>query len=107
MPGWWERYLQRHCHPVSRWLHLIGVPLALVAVGLFIAYAITGRWERWCWPVVLLAVGYLLQWIGHRIEGNDMGEIILIKKSLGRPYVAISPRYAQEQPRNENERGES
>ena len=107
MPGWWERYLQRHGHPVSRWLHLIGVPLTLVAAGLFIASSVTECWDRWWLPVMLLAVGYLLQWIGHRIEGNDMGEIILVKKCLGRPYVAISPRYAREQPPAQDGRTES
>ncbi|NLX15032.1 MAG: DUF962 domain-containing protein [Phycisphaerales bacterium] len=95
MPGWWKRYLQRHCHPVSRWLHLIGVPLTLVALGLFIAGSLRDCWSDWWRPTVLLVVGYVLQWVGHRIEGNDMGEIILIKKCLGRPFVAIAPRYAQ------------
>jgi hypothetical protein len=39
-----------------------------------------------------LAVGYLLQWIGHRIEGNDVGELIPLKRLLGLPVVAIAPR---------------
>lgn len=46
----------------------------------------------WWRPVGLLVVSYALQWIGHRVEGNDMGEVILIKKWLGRPYVAVAPR---------------
>ena len=97
MPNWWERYWQRHCHPVSRWLHFIGVPLTLVAAGLFIACAVTGSWISWWRPAVFLVVCYLLQWVGHWIEGNDMGEIILIKKCIGRPFVAVSPRYAKNQ----------
>lgn len=51
------------------------------------------RWDLWWRPTLLLVAGYLLQWIGHVIEGNDMGEVILVKKLLGKPYVAISPRY--------------
>jgi hypothetical protein len=43
--------------------------------------------------MTLLVAGYLLQWIGHRIEGNDMGELILVRRWLGRPYVAVSPKY--------------
>ena len=38
-------------------------------------------------------VGYVLQYAGHRLEGNDMGEVVLMKKLLGRPYVAVGPRY--------------
>ena len=52
-----------------------------------------GAWALWWRPLGLLVVSYALQWVGHRIEGNDMGEFILAKKWLGRPYVAVSPRY--------------
>jgi hypothetical protein len=40
-----------------------------------------------------VAVSYILQWIGPAVEGNDMGELILIKKLLGKPYVAVSPKH--------------
>ena len=36
--------------------------------------------------------GLLLQWIGHRVEGNDVGEFIPVKRLLGLPVVAIAPR---------------
>jgi len=51
-------------------------------------------WDLWWRPIALLAFSYALQWLGHRIEGNDMGEVILLKRALGLPYVRISPRYA-------------
>jgi hypothetical protein len=50
-------------------------------------------WSLWWRPVGLVMLSYVLQWIGHRIEGNDMGEFILAKKWFGKPYVAVSPRY--------------
>jgi len=93
MPDWLTRYLERHQHPVSRVLHVLGIPLTLAAVALAGVQLIQNRWDLWWRPVILLIVGYLVQWIGHKLEGNDMGEIILIKKLLGRPYVAVSPRY--------------
>lgn len=65
--------------------------IAAVVVGL--AQLRDDRWDLWWRPVVLVAVGYLLQWMGHRIEGNDMGEVILVKKAMGRDYVAVSRRY--------------
>jgi len=73
-------------------LHLIGIPLLPWAGILAIIQFIDGAWSLWWRPVGLIAVSYALQWIGHRIEGNDMGEIILIRKWQGRPYVAIAPR---------------
>ena len=33
---------------------------------------------------------YALQFIGHWIEGNDPGEVIIIKRILGKPYKAVS-----------------
>ena len=94
MPRWLSNWLERHQHPVSRALHLIGIPLTLAAVALAAAQLYQWRWDLWWRPATLLIAGYLPQWIGHRIEGNDMGELILLKKWLGRPYVAVSPRYS-------------
>jgi hypothetical protein len=37
-----------------------------------------------------------MQWIGHHVEGNDMGELILFKKCLGLPYQEVSPRYQRD-----------
>jgi len=94
MPLWLAHWLGRHRHPVSLVLHGVGIPLTLAAGGLAIVQLTQGRWDVWYRPTVLLVAGYALQWIGHRIEGNDMGEIILIKRWRGRPYVAIAPRAA-------------
>ncbi|MBK9127965.1 MAG: DUF962 domain-containing protein [Phycisphaerales bacterium] len=93
MPGWLANWLERHQHPVSRWLHYVGIPLTILACVVAGFQLHAWRWDLWWRPVVLLGVGYLLQWVGHLLEGNDMGEVILVKKALGRPYVAVSPRY--------------
>lgn len=45
------------------------------------------------WFALFFVGGYALQFVGHCIEGNDMGEWILVKRLLGRPYVAVSPRW--------------
>ena len=41
-------------------------------------------------------MGYLLQFLGHAIEGNDAGEMILIKKLLGKPYQEFAPELKQQ-----------
>ena len=99
MPVWLANWLERHQHPVSRVLHAIGIPITIAAVVLTFVQLAAWRWDLWYRPVVLLAVGYLLQWIGHVVEGNDMGEAILVKKLLGRPYLAVSPRYSRDEQR--------
>jgi hypothetical protein len=63
---------------------MVGIPMTIVAVGL----AVLGRWD---WFAGLFLLGYGLQFIGHAIEGNDAGELILVKKALGMKYVDIAP----------------
>lgn len=93
MPGWLRNWLERHQHPVSLALHVIGIPMTIAFVPLTIWQLADWRWDLWWRPTLLLLGGYVLQWLGHVIEGNDMGEVILVKRWLGRPYVAVSPRY--------------
>lgn len=100
-PAWLNNWLERHQHPTSFWLHMVGIPIAvsgaiLGLVQLIGALSEPALWALWWRPLGLLFVGYLLQWIGHRIEGNDVGELIPIKKALGLPYVAVSPRYQRD-----------
>lgn len=93
-PHWLENWFERHQHPVSRWLHYVGIPLTIAAVLLAGGQLYVWRWDLWWRPMVLLVAGYVLQFVGHVLEGNDMGEVVLVKKLLGRPYCAVSPRYA-------------
>lgn len=97
-PEWLRRWLDRHRHPVSFWLHMIGIPVAVAAAPVALVQLYLDRWDLWWRPVVLLVAGYLPQWLGHRLEGNDMGEVILVKKLLGRPYVAVVERKPSGQP---------
>ena len=80
--GW----LRRHQLPFNFWLHVIGIPLAVTGVVLLFL-------TDWYWGLSALVLGYLLQYIGHRAEGNDVGEWAGIKRLLGLPYVGVSPRW--------------
>jgi len=79
------RWLQRHQHPFSLTLHMVGIPLTVVGIVL-------ACFQLWWWALGLFVGGYALQFVGHGIEGNDAGELILVKKVLGKPYVAVVPR---------------
>lgn len=82
-----RNWLTRHQHPFNFWIHMLGIPLAFAGIPLlFLA--------PWYWGVGAIAAGYFLQWVGHRVEGNDVGEFIPVKKLLGLPTVAVAPRYA-------------
>lgn len=86
-----RNWLARHQNAFNFWIHMVGIPVAVAGVPLlFVA--------DWEWGVGALAVGYFLQWVGHRVEGNDVGELIPLKRLLGLPVVAIAPRYAAAEP---------
>ncbi len=89
---WWNNWIVRHQHPVSRVLHAIGIPLTVLAGVLAVVQWADGAWNLWWRPLGLFVLGYLFQWIGHRIEGNTLGEWIVVCKWLGWPYTAVSPR---------------
>jgi hypothetical protein len=82
-------WLERHQHPFNRGIHVVGIPLACVGVVLFLWLP----WNEWYSGVSAFLGGYILQWIGHRVEGNDLGEWAAVKRLLGLPYVSVSPRW--------------
>jgi hypothetical protein len=77
-------WIPRHRHPVNYWLHMLGIPAALLGILLLPVLP-------WEWCLGLFLGGYFVQWVGHKIEGNDVGELIPIKRALGLRVVAIAP----------------
>lgn len=61
-----SEYMARHRNPWNRALHLLGVPVAPI---LLVYFLVRGRLRE---AGAAFGVGYSLQWIGHRIEGNSM-----------------------------------
>ncbi|MCW5822871.1 MAG: DUF962 domain-containing protein [Cyanobacteria bacterium TGS_CYA1] len=66
-------YAQRHKHPVNAALHIVGVPA--VFYGVYLLFV-----RNYLLASVLIVFGYLLQYLGHRAQGNEVGEVTLIKK---------------------------
>ncbi len=66
-------YFGRHKHPVNAFLHIFGVPMAFYGFW----DLITGRAAE---GLAFVFLGYFLQYLGHRAQGNEVGEVILIKK---------------------------
>lgn len=81
-----KNYLPRHRNRVNQGLHLIGVPLTFVGtLWTLLAGAAP------VWPCVCFLGGYLLQFAGHAVEGNDAGEVVFLKKKLGMAYTEYGP----------------
>ncbi len=82
-----RNWLTRHQNNFNFAIHMLGIPLALlVAPVLFFLLP-------WPWGVGAFVLGYLLQWVGHKVEGNDVGEFIPVKKLLGLPVVAVASQF--------------
>ena len=58
-----DNYKSKHQHPLNRLCHTIGIPLITIAWPLF--------FFRWRWALILFVAGWLLQFLGHAIEGNQ------------------------------------
>ena len=81
-----DNWMERHRLPFNFWIHMVGIPLAVAGVFLFLVV-------DWYWALAAFVLGYVLQWVGHLAEGNDLGEWAGIKSLLGLPYVGIAPRW--------------
>lgn len=87
-------YMRRHRHPVNAALHIVGVPAAFYGFWLILKSVLGLRSKNSTLSsnlgqnlglgLVCVFFGYLLQYLGHRSQGNEVGEIILIKKVSGR-----------------------
>jgi len=93
-------YLRRHRHPVNAALHIVGVPAAFYGFWLILkSFSLSQSGSRsQDSPVssnlllgfVCVFFGYLLQYLGHRSQGNEVGEVILIKKVSRRLGASIN-----------------
>jgi len=81
-----KNYLPRHRNRVNQMLHLFGVPLTFIGTPIAILNASTPLW-----PCACFFGGYLLQFVGHAVEGNDAGEVVFLKKRLGMVYTEYGP----------------
>jgi uncharacterized membrane protein YGL010W len=85
-----RNYMERHQHPGNQLFHLVGLPVTFVLPVVWLI-----QQQPWWWALGAFVVGYVLQFAGHAIEGNDAGEMILVKKLRGQPYIAVVPRGAK------------
>ena len=85
-----KHWLDRHKHPASLALHLVGIPPTVLGVVLIPIYLFL-----WSLPVFLLALatfvgGYQLQFLGHMWDGTESGEMRALKR-FARARLGWSP----------------
>ena len=56
-------YKSKHQHPLNRLSHSIGIPMIVVSLPLF--------FFDWRWALAMFVVGWIFQFVGHAIEGNQ------------------------------------
>ena len=68
-----ERWLSRHATTPNRILHAVGIPVAVLGViAIFLAI--------WWLAAIGLLLGYVMQVVGHLLEGTEVGEVMLLRK---------------------------
>ena len=85
-------YAARHRHPLNIALHAVGLPVTFL-LPLWLLWHGTGFYA-----LLAFVGGYALQFLGHAIEGNDAGEVVLIKRWLGREATPTAPRSLEQPP---------
>ena len=68
MSEWIAQYSKSHQHPVNRVLHTWGIPM--IAVSIVMAAAGVFVSGLWLPAGVLFLVGWVLQFVGHAVEGQ-------------------------------------
>jgi uncharacterized membrane protein YGL010W len=58
-----ENYKAKHRHPLNRLTHSIGIPMIVISLPVL--------FFNWRWAIALFVVGWILQFLGHLIEGNQ------------------------------------
>ena len=95
-----EEYKSKHRHPLNRLSHSIGIPLIVVSLPLF--------FFSWRWALALFVAGWVLQFAGHLIEGNQpaffrnpvyllVGPAWLARRALGAMGVGKAHAHARDE----------
>jgi uncharacterized membrane protein YGL010W len=86
-----QGWMDRHRDPTSFVLHMVGIPPTILGVLMIPIYVLLVSVPLFLVALALFVGGYLIQFLGHALEGTDPGEIILLKRKLGRSYVDVAP----------------
>ncbi len=72
-----ENYRAKHRHRLNKLCHTIGIPMIVVSLPPF--------FFNWRWALALFIIGWIFQFVGHAIEGNQPA---FVKNPL---YLLVGP----------------
>lgn len=89
-----ENYKAKHKHPINRLLHNFGIPMIVISLPVV--------FFNWRWGLGLFVVGWIFQFAGHIIEGNQpaffrnpiyllVGPIWLVRRALSAIGIGAKP----------------
>jgi hypothetical protein len=78
-----QDWIERHRHPASFLLHMLGIPPTLIGVLLVPIYFALASVPIFLFSLALFVGGYLIQFAGHAVEGSEPGEVSAIRRRLG------------------------
>ena len=70
-----QDWIERHRDPRSFVLHMLGIPGTILGVLLMPIYVMLMSVPLFLFALVLFVGGYLLQFLGHALDGTEPGEI--------------------------------
>jgi hypothetical protein len=87
-----EDWLDRHRHPVSFALHILGIPCTILGAVFIPIYVMLMSVPIFLLALALFGGGYLIQFLGHAIDGSEPGEVTFLRKKLGTRPVKVATR---------------
>jgi len=58
-----DNYKSKHRHPLNKFSHTIGIPMIVLSLPMFFV--------SWRGALVVFVAGWIFQFVGHAIEGNQ------------------------------------
>jgi len=69
---------KRHRNTTNFYLHMVGIPACFIAAPVLLIL------RQWWVAAALFVGGYVLQFVGHLVEGNNSGEALLLRRLFTR-----------------------
>jgi hypothetical protein len=87
-----ESWFRRHPTRLNRALHVVGIPPTIIGFFLIPVWLFLLSIPLFLFALSLFTGGYVLQFLGHALEGSPSGEMTFLKGWLGRSPVGAALR---------------
>jgi uncharacterized membrane protein YGL010W len=88
-----EDWYHRHRQPVNFVVHLVGIPPTILGVLLVPVWLALASVSLFLFALALFVGGYLLQFLGHIVDGSEPGELAYLRKRFARSRFGTQVRF--------------